>query len=51
LGAGKPTSVEQAVAFARISDARRLVMFHHDPDHDDEHLEILLSRALCGVGQ
>jgi phosphoribosyl 1,2-cyclic phosphodiesterase len=44
------SSVEQAVAFARISDARRLVMFHHDPDHDDEHLEILLSRALTAWG-
>jgi phosphoribosyl 1,2-cyclic phosphodiesterase len=39
------SSVEQAVAFARISKVRRLVMFHHDPDHDDQHLEVLLSRA------
>jgi phosphoribosyl 1,2-cyclic phosphodiesterase len=39
------SSVEQAVAFARISNARRLVMFHHDPDHDDQDLEVLLGRA------
>jgi phosphoribosyl 1,2-cyclic phosphodiesterase len=39
------SSVEQAVAFARISHARRLLMFHHDPDHGDEDLEGLLRRA------
>ena len=39
------SSVEQAVAFARISGARQLVMFHHDPDHDDERLEILRAQA------
>jgi len=39
------SSVEQAVAFARITNVRRLVMFHHDPDHDDEELELLFSPA------
>jgi len=39
------SSVEQAVAFARISHSRRLVMFHHDPGHGDKDLEKLLSRA------
>lgn len=39
------SSVEQAVAFARISGVRQLVMFHHDPDHDDERLEILRKQA------
>lgn len=39
------SSVEQAVTFARVSKARRLVLFHHDPDHSDEDLELLLSRA------
>lgn len=39
------SSAEQAVAFARVSNVRRLVMFHHDPDHDDEDLELLLTRA------
>jgi phosphoribosyl 1,2-cyclic phosphodiesterase len=39
------SSVEQAVSFARISRVRQLVMFHHDPDHDDEQLEVLWGRA------
>jgi ribonuclease BN (tRNA processing enzyme) len=39
------SSVEQAVVFARISGVRQLVMFHHDPDHDDERLEILRQHA------
>jgi phosphoribosyl 1,2-cyclic phosphodiesterase len=39
------TRVEQAVAFARISGVRQLVMFHHDPNHDDERLEILRNQV------
>jgi len=39
------SSVAQAVAFAQVSNARQLVMFHHDPGHDDALLEVLLSRA------
>jgi phosphoribosyl 1,2-cyclic phosphodiesterase len=36
------SSVEHAAAFADLVGADRLVLFHHDPDHDDaavEHLE------------
>lgn len=40
------SSVDQAVGFARIAKARRLVMFHHDPNRRDEDLELLLTQAV-----
>jgi phosphoribosyl 1,2-cyclic phosphodiesterase len=39
------SSVADAVAFARIAGARRLVLFHHDPMHSDDELERLRERA------
>jgi len=36
------SSVAHAIAFARIAEAKRLVLFHHDPFHDDDELERLL---------
>lgn len=39
------SSVAHVVAFAAVSDVRRLVMFHHDPMHSDDQLEVLLERA------
>jgi phosphoribosyl 1,2-cyclic phosphodiesterase len=39
------SSVAHAVAFARRARARRLVLFHHDPLHSDEDLELLEARA------
>ena len=33
------------VAFAQAAAPRRTVMFHHDPDHDDEQLESMLREA------
>jgi phosphoribosyl 1,2-cyclic phosphodiesterase len=39
------SSVDQAVAFCRAVDARRLVLFHHDPDRSDRALELLQDRA------
>jgi phosphoribosyl 1,2-cyclic phosphodiesterase len=39
------SSVESAVAFARAVGARRLVLFHHDPNHSDATLEQLEVRA------
>ena len=39
------SSVAQAVAFAQVSNVRQLVMFHHDPGHDDALLDNLLGRA------
>lgn len=44
------SSVADAVAFARASNVRRLLLFHHDPAHSDEVLERMEgeARALAG---
>ena len=38
-------SLNQAVAFAELVGAKRLVTFHHDPAHDDESLDGLVAKA------
>ncbi len=45
--------VDDAVAFCRAVDARRLVLFHHEPERSDRALESLQDRAreLTGGGQ
>ena len=39
------SSVEHAVGFALRADARRLVLFHHDPDRSDSGVDELVERA------
>jgi phosphoribosyl 1,2-cyclic phosphodiesterase len=39
------SSVADAVAFTRAVDARRLLLFHHEPRHTDRSLERLEERA------
>lgn len=39
------SSVRDAVDFAHVTGARRLVLFHHDPLHADPDLEALQDRA------
>lgn len=39
------SSIAHAVAFAELTSVRRLALFHHDPDHDDESLDRLLDEA------
>jgi phosphoribosyl 1,2-cyclic phosphodiesterase len=39
------SSVGDAVGYAEAVGARRLVLFHHDPAHNDEELERLESEA------
>ncbi len=39
------SSVAHAVEFARLSDAGRLVLFHHDPDRSDDDVDGLVERA------
>lgn len=39
------SSVAQAAAFADLARAERLVLFHHEPDHDDETVDALLAEA------
>ena len=44
------SSTSQVVAFARLAGVRRLIPFHHDPNHDDVTLDAMLetARALAG---
>ncbi|MFN2557038.1 MAG: MBL fold metallo-hydrolase [Nitriliruptorales bacterium] len=39
------STVAHATLFARIAQANRLVLFHHDPLHSDRQLEALLARS------
>jgi phosphoribosyl 1,2-cyclic phosphodiesterase len=39
------SSLDDAVAFADSVEARRLVLFHHDPSHDDSALEAMRHEA------
>jgi phosphoribosyl 1,2-cyclic phosphodiesterase len=39
------SSVEDAARFADLAGAQRLMLFHHDPDHDDEQVDELLDVA------
>ncbi|MGH9187384.1 MAG: MBL fold metallo-hydrolase [Acidimicrobiales bacterium] len=40
------SSIEHVVTLARKADVGQLVLFHHDPAHDDEDLDRLLDRAV-----
>ena len=42
------SSVADAITFARRAEAQRLVLFHHDPSHDDGALDELGERARAG---
>jgi ribonuclease BN (tRNA processing enzyme) len=44
------SSVADAVAFAHAVDARRLLLFHHEPTHADDSLERLEARAQSLAG-
>lgn len=37
------SSIEQAWAFATQAQVKRLVTFHHDPGHDDDELDAIIS--------
>ena len=39
------SSVDDAVAFAEAARVRRVVLFHHDPDHDDTAVDRMLQAA------
>lgn len=39
------SSIEQAVIFAELVQANRLLLFHHDPEHDDERIDGLVAYA------
>jgi phosphoribosyl 1,2-cyclic phosphodiesterase len=39
-------TVDYALRVAAESGAKRLALFHHDPTHDDDHVDSMLDRAL-----
>jgi phosphoribosyl 1,2-cyclic phosphodiesterase len=39
------SSMSDAVTFAERADAKQLILFHHDPTHDDDQLDHLGERA------
>ena len=39
------SSIEQSAAFADAVGARRLLLFHHDPSHDDDTIDQLVESA------
>jgi ribonuclease BN (tRNA processing enzyme) len=39
------SSISDAVAFADRANVGRLILFHHDPTHDDHQLDRLAERA------
>ena len=41
------SSIPQALQFATQVEARRLISFHHDPDHDDIALRLIHDEALA----
>ena len=43
------SSLEHAFAFAALAGVKHLVLFHHDPAHDDEHLDGLMARATAAA--
>jgi phosphoribosyl 1,2-cyclic phosphodiesterase len=43
-------TVDYAVALARRSGVAKLVLFHHDPGHDDEQMDALVARAQSIAG-
>ncbi len=40
------SSMEDALKFAQLTQVRKVLFFHHDPSHTDEHLDYLLKSAL-----
>jgi phosphoribosyl 1,2-cyclic phosphodiesterase len=39
------SAIHHAITFAKIAEVKQLIMFHHDPEHSDEDLELLLKWA------
>jgi phosphoribosyl 1,2-cyclic phosphodiesterase len=43
------SSIDQAIRFAALVRARRLVTFHHDPAHNDEELDRIFAQAVAAA--
>jgi phosphoribosyl 1,2-cyclic phosphodiesterase len=49
-------TVDYALEVARQAGVKRLALFHHDPSHDDDHLDVTAARAAragaaCGLDE
>jgi phosphoribosyl 1,2-cyclic phosphodiesterase len=42
-------TVGQAVEFAKVTEAKKLCLFHHDPAHNDEELDLLVEEATASA--
>lgn len=42
-------AIEHAITFAALAGARHLVTFHHDPAHDDDHVDRLTADATAAL--
>lgn len=43
------SSLQQAFAFARLAEVKHLVPFHHDPSHNDDDLDRLITETILSV--
>jgi ribonuclease BN (tRNA processing enzyme) len=44
-------SVSSVVSLAAEADAKRLLLFHHDPNHDDEMVDKIVDKARMQIAQ
>ena len=44
------SAIDQTLAFAKLTDTKHLVPFHHDPSHNDEDLDRLFAESI-GLAQ
>ena len=44
-------SISSVVSLAAEADAKRLVLFHHDPNHDDEMVDEIVDKARMQIAQ
>jgi phosphoribosyl 1,2-cyclic phosphodiesterase len=40
------STIEHAIALARLAGVRRLIAFHHDPEHDDDTIDRITADAI-----
>jgi phosphoribosyl 1,2-cyclic phosphodiesterase len=43
------STIQDAIAFADQAGARALYLFHHDPAHDDDFLDVVIAEAIAEV--
>jgi ribonuclease BN (tRNA processing enzyme) len=43
------SSIQQAIEFAKLAKVKHLILFHHDPAHDDKVLDLLITKAIAST--